>query len=102
MFAPFKQIGPDLECRAAGFRVYGRGMDRVDLAWEYGRTGHGRWHLRDVPYWQEEHVSLGQLADGRWYADHTRIPGGAYVGGEAEVRAVVDDWLTDGRTWVEA
>jgi hypothetical protein len=77
-------------------------MDRVDLAREYGRTRRGRWHLDGVPYWQEAHVYLGQLADGRWYADHTAIPGGAYVGSEDEARAVVDDWLTDGRTWVEA
>lgn len=77
-------------------------MDRVDLAREYGKTRHGRWHLDGVPYWQEAHVNLGQLADGRWYADHTGIPGGAYVGTEVEARAVVDDWLTDGRPWVEA
>src|SRR5690348_15131985 len=77
-------------------------MDRVDLAHQFGKQPEAAWRLDGVPYWEEAYIRLGRLADGRWYADHTKISGGAYVGGEAEARAVVDDWLTDGRRWAPA
>jgi hypothetical protein len=76
-------------------------MDRVDLAWQFHKVRMQAWRLDKVPYWQEARIALGRLADGRWYADHTRVPGGAYVSeDEQEVRAVLDDWLTDGGRWV--
>lgn len=76
-------------------------MDRVELHREVGNEPLRAWRIDGVPYWAEATVSIGRLADGRWYGSHTGLPH-SYAGTEGEVRAMVDDWLTDGEVWVPA
>jgi hypothetical protein len=76
-------------------------MDRVELHTVFGKQPLQAWRIAGVPYWQQAVVSVGRLADGRWYASHTKVPGGAYVAtDEQTVRAIADDWLTDGARWI--
>lgn len=51
--------------------AYIRRMDRVELAYEYGRHAERRWrdHGSQSPYLVL--VTFGRLGDGRWYADLT-------------------------------
>lgn len=53
-------------------------MERVDLAHVYGTDRQRAWRTAG-PYWQERRVEFGRLGDGRWYANDSRDPGGAYV-----------------------
>lgn len=89
-------------------------MERIDLTWLDGKTRHQRWRHGWVygPY--VSHIEVGELADGRWYAECTgraassrdkREGAPVYAGPNAEHYA----WKTAGRRmrtvggeWVEA
>lgn len=53
-------------------------MERVDLAHQDGVDRRRRW-LTGKAYWQERRVTFGRLADGRWFAEDSKDPGGAFV-----------------------
>lgn len=49
--------------------MYGRGVERLDLTWLFGKTEHQRWHAGGLYGPFATVVAVGQLADGRWYAE---------------------------------
>jgi len=89
-------------------------VERVDLVREFGKTQHQRW--RDG--WSDgplvTYIAVGQLADGRWYAERygrgasrrdLREGGCVYAGPNAErlARATAGRWMrAGGGAWVEA
>jgi hypothetical protein len=56
----------------------------IDLLTEYGRRLVHRWEHHGVGPWDHAHAYVGQLADGRWYADRTEL-------GPSNVRAYPDE-----------
>jgi len=89
-------------------------MERVDLVWQDGVTRHQRWRHGWELGWRATHVTVGQLADGRWFADRTghganrrdkREGACVYSGRNAEwyARATARRWMrpVSGK-WVEA
>jgi hypothetical protein len=75
-------------------------MEEIDLTWQFHKEPLDAWRVDHAPYWREAVVHLGRLADGRWYAKNTRVPTEYASADEAEIRRLVDDWLTDGQRWV--
>lgn len=81
-------------------------MERVQLHLVHGTDPQRRWRNAATGASQLVHVTFGRLADGRWYADRTREPGGAYVfdnsqNGEALARQLAYRWMSEagGRWW---
>jgi hypothetical protein len=89
-------------------------VERVDLVHEHGKAVHQRWHHGWELGWNATYVAVGQLADGRWFAD--RVGRGAsrrdkregacvYAGPHAEwyARRTAGCWMRAlGGTWAEA
>jgi hypothetical protein len=70
----------------------------VDLVHEYGLRRVQRWRTGAHGTWREEHVEVGQLADGRWYASR-RGEARAYPT-EAQARQVAAQLMAAaGGTW---
>lgn len=88
-------------------------MERIDLVHEYGLTRHQRW--RTGWEWGPfcTHVEVGQLRDGRWYAQRygraatrrdTQEGAAVYRGSHAEhyARGTARRWMrTIGGEWAE-
>lgn len=53
--------------------------DRLDLAHVFGHTRMRAWARVNCRPWEKARVYVGQLADGRWFADSTHEPGGAFL-----------------------
>lgn len=89
-------------------------MERVDLARVHGKTRHQIWHNGWPLGPFVTHVCVGELADGRWFAERygrnasvrdLREGAAVYAGPNAEwyARATARRWMrTVGGTWVEA
>lgn len=89
-------------------------MERVDLTRVHGKTRHGLWRNRWALSPFATFVGVGQLEDGRWYAERygrganrwdLRAGAAVYAGPNAEhyARATARRWTrTIGGTWVEA
>lgn len=62
--------GPKLEFGTGGFKpTYIRPMERVDLVHEFGKLPLRRWAHGGQQSYRSTTVSIGRLADGRWYAE---------------------------------
>lgn len=75
--------------------------ERIDLVQQFGLHRLWRWRTGILNGHSERHVTIGRLADGRWFVDDTRAHGGAWVcRGEADAFDVAD-WVMarSGLTW---
>ncbi len=74
--------------------------ERIDLAHAFGKKPLRRWRAGTLNGHDERYVAVGLLADGRAYAWHSEIDGGAFVyGTEREADALAAGWRSDGRKW---
>jgi hypothetical protein len=89
-------------------------VERVDLTWEDGKTRLERWRHGWAQGPFVTHVGVGQLADGRWFAERTgraatrrdmQEGAAVYAGPHAEhyARGTARRWMrTIGGEWMEA
>lgn len=76
----------------------------IDLLHEYGGRLVRRWHHKGVGPWDEAHAYLRELADGRWAADRTGVPGGtarAYPDEQSALDGVREMMANRPTGWVE-
>jgi hypothetical protein len=72
----------------------------VDLVHAFGLRRVQRWRRGTPNTWREEHVEVGQLGDGRWYAAH-RNEARAYSS-EGQARQVAGQLMAQaGDGWVD-
>lgn len=70
------------------------GHERLDLNYVFNKTPLRRWRAGILNGHTERFVTLGRLDDGRFYANHSRKPGGAFVfTDERGACELADKWL---------
>jgi hypothetical protein len=72
------------------------------IPWEHrARVETARWyHPGDHPA-QAAHIRYGELGDGRWYVEHTNMPGEAYAFAvERDAELAVTEMLARRTGWV--
>lgn len=73
---------------------------RVDVLHEFGKTRVQRWRSGQLNQHTERTVTIGVLASGEWWAEHSADRPAYAFGTEREARSLVERWLADG-AWVE-
>jgi hypothetical protein len=78
-------------------------VERVDLDRQFGVVRLSRWRSHGSSSSRCRFVTVGRLADGRWFAHQSRERGGAFVfdaeQGEDLARRLAADWMT-GHEWI--
>jgi hypothetical protein len=80
-------------------------VDRVQLHHEFGLDRRRRWRNGATASSQVVFVSVGRLADGRWWTHRTRDADGAYVFGPGErgeqlALRTAQRMMDDGKSWL--
>jgi hypothetical protein len=76
-------------------------MERIQLEQQVGVDRVLAWQCAPPESSRCKTISIGALADGRWWAWHTGIPGGAFLAGDWGVAdELAAGWREDGREWV--
>lgn len=72
------------------------------LVWEHrGRTETARWHHPGEHPSAAAHIRYGVLPDGRWYVEHTNMPGEGYAFAvECDAELAVVEMLARRTGWV--
>ena len=65
-------------------------MDRVELAREFGKRPARTWRCAALPVLRCRFISVGQLADGRWYAHRTGLADAFVFHDEASAQRMTD------------
>jgi hypothetical protein len=75
-------------------------MDRVQLHLQHGVTRTAGWRCAPPESYRCRYIYVGYLADGRWFADHTGMRGGAYLcDDQAAAEALAGSWRVGGDWW---
>ncbi len=74
--------------------------ERLELHTVFGKVGLRRWRSGTLNGHDEQTISVGRLEDGRHWAWHSGIHGGAFVyPSEREADVLAAGWRSDGRAW---
>ena len=74
-------------------------MERVQLHLENGVRRVLRWRSAGSASTRCRFVTIGQMADGRWFADHSREPDSLVCRDQAHAEHVTAEWMAAGRWW---
>jgi hypothetical protein len=75
-------------------------MDRVVLHLEHGVGRVKAWQCAPPESYRCRTISIGTLAGGRWWANHTGVHGGAFLCRDrAHAQEVADGWMDGGEWW---